>query len=31
MALLTKLNSVTAVLNIGVSCNEPGSFAESVC
>jgi len=31
MALLMKVNSMSAVLNVGVSCNEPGSFAESVC
>jgi hypothetical protein len=29
-ALLMKVNSMTAALNVGVSCNEPGSFAESV-
>jgi len=31
VALLMKVNSMTAALNIDESCNECGSFAESVC
>jgi hypothetical protein len=31
VALLMKVNSMTAALNVDVSCNESGSFGGSVC